>query len=246
MALEFRLPYGGLQHMTMINTLMFFAAVPRTFLDEMLALTPNPTTGKPDPEKFKAFATSHPDTRGQAAFLADHNPPRSYANAAYFGIYTFKVINRDDQTTFVRWRFVPQDGEQPLSDAELTSMLTNFLEQALIDRTMQGMVRWDMRLTIGQAGDPEDDPTLAWPTDRQELHVGTLTISSAMPQQGPGCEPINYDPLVMGEGIAPTNDPVLLFRSPSYAASFTNLGRSPCPVQRAASLMTRLPRRLAK
>ena len=100
-------------------------------------------------------------------------------------------------------------------------MLTNFLEQALIDRTMQGTVRWDMRLTIGQAGDPEDDPTLAWPTDRQELHVGTLTISSAMPQQGTGCEPINYDPLVMGEGIAPTNDPVLFFRSPSYALSFT-------------------------
>jgi catalase len=42
-----------------------------------------------------------------------------------------------------------------------------------------------------------------------------------MAQKGAACEPINYDPLVMGEGIAPTNDPVLLFRSPSYAASFT-------------------------
>jgi catalase len=31
---------------------------------------------------------------------------------------------------------------------------------------------------------------------------------------------INYDPLVMSDGIAPTDDPVLLFRSPSYALSF--------------------------
>jgi catalase len=116
---------------------------------------------------------------------------------------------------------VPQDGEQPLSDAELTSMPTNFLEQALITRTMQGPVCWDMQLTIGEAGDPEDDPTIAWPNNRKELTVGTLTISLAMAQQGAGCEQINYDPLVMGEGIAPTNDPVLLFRSPSYAASFT-------------------------
>ena len=42
MALEFRLPNGGLQHMTMINTPMFFAAMPRTFLDKMLALKPDP------------------------------------------------------------------------------------------------------------------------------------------------------------------------------------------------------------
>ena len=41
-----------------------------------------------------------------------------------------------------------------------------------------------------------------------------------MPQAGAECEKINYDPLVMGDGIAATNDPVLLFRSPSYALSF--------------------------
>ena len=50
--------------------------------------------------------------------------------------------------------------------------------------------------------------------------MGTLTISAAMPQTGAECEKINYDPLVMSDGIAPTNDPVLLFRSPSYAVSF--------------------------
>jgi catalase len=220
MALECRLPHGSLQHMTMINTPMFFAVVSRTFLDKMLALTLDPTTGEPDPEQLKAFAASHPDHWGQATVLADHNPPRSDATAAYYGIHTFKCITRDHTTTFVRWRFVPQDGEQSLSDAELTSMPTNVLEQALITRTRQGPVRWDMRLTIGEAGDPEDDPTLAWPTDRKELTVGTLTISSAMAQQGAGCEKINDDPLVMGEGIAPTNDPVLLFRSPSYGLSY--------------------------
>src|SRR5205823_9761880 len=70
MALEFRLPNGKLQHMTMINTPMFFAAMPRTFLDKMLALKPDLATGKPDPEALKAFAASHPDNAGQAKFLA--------------------------------------------------------------------------------------------------------------------------------------------------------------------------------
>jgi catalase len=221
MALEFRLPNGSLQHMTMINTPMFFAAMPRTFLDKMLALKPDPATGKPDPEALKAFAASHPDNAGQAKFLADNNPPKSYANSAYYGIHTFKFINRENKVTLVRWRFVPQDGEKPLSDAELKSMPTDFLEQALIHRTQQGPVRWDMLLTIGEQGDPQDDPTILWPKERKEIKVGTLTISSAMKQEGAGCEKINYDPLVMGDGIAATNDPILLFRSSSYALSFT-------------------------
>src|SRR6266404_8814893 len=221
MALEFRLPNGSLQHMTMINTPMFFAAMPRTFLDKMLALKPDPATGKPNPEALKAFAASHPDNTGQATFLADNNPPVSYANSAYFGIHTFKFINRDNKVTLVRWRFVPQDGEKSLTDSELRSMPRDFLEPAMIKRTRQGPVRWDMLLTIGEPGDPQDDPTILWPKDPKELNVGTLTISSAMAQPGAGCEKINFDPLVMADGIAATNDPVLLFRSPSYALSFT-------------------------
>jgi hypothetical protein len=31
---------------------------------------------------------------------------------------------------------------------------------------------------------------------------------------------IDYDPLVMADGIAPSDDPVLLFRSPSYGLSY--------------------------
>jgi catalase len=221
MALEFRLPDDGRQHMTMLNTPTFFAAVPRTFLDKIRALRPDPATGKPDPEKLAAFAAQDPDSLSQTKFLSEHNPPRSYASSAYYGIHTFRFIDRHDRTTLVRWRFVPEDGERVLSDAELATGPTSFLEQALIERTARGPVRWRMVLTIGQPGDSEDDPTVEWPGNRKELTVGTLTITSAMTQRGAECETINYDPLVMADGIAPSNDPVLLFRSPSYALSFT-------------------------
>ena len=220
MALEFRLSDGSRQHMTMLNTPMFFATMPRTFLDKMLALKPDPATGKPNPDALKAFAATHPDNKGQADFLAANNPPPSYANSAYFGIHTFKFIDKDNHTTFVKWRFDPEDGQKSLTDAELKSMPADFLEQALIERAKQGPVRWDMWLTIGEPGDPQDDPTLLWPKDRKEVKAGTLTITAAMPQDGAECKNINYDPLVMSDGIAPTDDPVLLFRSPSYAVSF--------------------------
>jgi len=220
MALQFKLPDGGLQHMTMLNTPIFGAAQPRTFLDLMIATKPDPATGKPDPEKIKAFKASHPDNLAQADFLAANNPPTSYANSAYWGIHTFKFIDRAKKTTLVRWRFVPQDGEKRLSDDELKSSPPNFLEQALIERAKHGPVRWNMMLTIGVAGDTEDNPTVTWPEGRKQVNAGTLTISAASPQKGAECEKINFDPLVMADGIAPTNDPILLIRSPAYAVSF--------------------------
>ena len=220
MALQFKLPDGKLHQMAMLNTPIFGAAQPQTFLDLMLALQPDPATGKPDPEKMKAFKASHPDSVAQGQYMATNNPPTSYANSAYWGIHTFKFINKKNETTLGRWRFVPQDGEKRLSEDELKTAGANFLEQALVDRSKQAPVRWDMMLTIGQPGDAEDNPTIAWPDERKQVKVGTLTIKSAMAQKGAECEAINYDPLVMADGIAPSDDPVLRFRSPAYAVSF--------------------------
>jgi catalase len=220
LALELRLPDGQIQHMTMLNTPVFGAASPQTFLDDIVAKLPLPATGRPDPDKIKAFQASHPDSRAQAAYLAEHNPPFSWANSSYFSVHAFRFINRDLHVTVVRWRFVPRDGDRPLSQEELATAPHRFLQQRLIERTQRGPVYWDMVMTIGQPGDPQDNPTLAWPSDREEHTIGTLKIVSATPQAGAACERINFDPLVMTDGIAPSNDPVLLFRSPAYAISF--------------------------
>jgi catalase len=100
-------------------------------------------------------------------------------------------------------------------------MPRDFLERALINRMRQGPARWDMILTIGEPGDPEDDPTILWPANRKELKVGTLTIASATSEKQAGSYGINFDPLMLADGVAATNDPVLLFRSASYAVSHT-------------------------
>ena len=221
MALEFRLPDGGLQHMTMLNTPVFGAASPQTFFDDIVAKKPDPATGKPDPEKIKAFKASHPDSQPQAEYLAKHNPPPSWANSSYFGIHTFRFVDRANRVTLVRWRFVPEDGEKQMSDDELRSSPPDFLEQKLIARIRHGPVRWTMMLVIGEPGDTENNPTVSWPDNRKVVNAGTLTISSATPQKGAECEKINFDPLVMADGIEPSNDPVLLFRSPAYAVSFS-------------------------
>ena len=220
MALQFKLPGDNLHHMAMLNTPILGTATPQSFFELMLALKADPATGKPDPEKMKAFKANHPESLPQAEYLASRNPPVSFANSAYWGIHTFNFINSKNKVTPVRWRFVPQDGEKTLSDEALPTTSPNFLEPALISRTQQGPVRWDMILTLGEPRDPENNPTLAWPAERKEIKVGTLSINAAMAQKGAECEAVNFDPIVMADGVMPSNDPVLLFRSSAYAVSY--------------------------
>jgi catalase len=219
MGLEFRLKNGALHHMTMIHTPMFFARTPSTFLDKFLALAKDVHTGKADPSKLTAFMKQHPDNAAQFHFLQTNNPPASYANCAFYGIHTFRFVDHAGKTTNVRWRFVPEDGERSLTDAQLAQERRDFLEAAFRDRVKQGPVRWEMIVTIGEPGDSENDPTVLWPPGRREIKAGTLTLTSYAPDQAAGAYKINFDPMQMADGIGPTDDPVLRFRSSSYAIS---------------------------
>lgn len=220
LAIEFKLPQNQVHHFTMLNVPIFSAASPQTFLNSMLANLPDPKTGKPDPQKLQDFRAQHPDAQPLAEFMAKNNPPASYARSNYFSVHTFKFINEKKQTTLVRWRFEPEAGVLRLTDDELKNASSRFLDEDLMARVKQQPQRWEMILTIGEPTDEQTNPTVYWPEGRPQFKAGVLTVNAAVPQQGAACETINFDPLVMAEGIEPTRDPVLLFRSPAYATSF--------------------------
>jgi catalase len=221
MALEFHLPGGGLQHITMINVPIFAASSPGSFRDAIIAAKPDPKTGKPDPEKLRAYAASHPDAMALTQLASHHTPTANYYETTFFSVHTFKFIDAKGVEHLVRWRFVPRDGTRELTADEIKAAPHDFLEKDLIERAAKAPVIWDMIVYVGEPGDPQDNPTLAWPETRKHFTAGTLSITQATPQQkGVACEPINFDPLVMADGIAPTNDPILLFRSPAYGVSF--------------------------
>jgi catalase len=221
MALEFHLPGGTLQHITMINVPIFGATSPASFRDAIVAARPDPKTGQPDPEKLKAYAATHPDAMALTELASHHTPTANYYQTTYFSIHTFKFIDAKGTEHLVKWRFVPRDGTKEMTAAEMKAAPHDFLEKNFIERTRKGPAVWDMIVFVGEPGDPQDNPTLAWPETRKHFTAGTLTITQATPQQkGMACEPINFDPLIMADGIAPTNDPILRFRSPAYGVSF--------------------------
>ena len=63
---------------------------------------------------------------------------------------------------------------------------------------------------------------MPWPApDRQQVDVGTLTIDRVESEDTSPARDINFDPLVLPNGIAGSDDPLLNARSAAYSRSFT-------------------------
>jgi catalase len=75
-------------------------------------------------------------------------------------------------------------------------------------------------LTVGTPSDPVHDATLPWPPDRRAIDAGTLTLTSIDSDRPGNARDINFDPLVLPDGIQPSGDPLLSVRSAVYGASY--------------------------
>ena len=220
MELALRLPDGSQQHMAMLNTPTFVAADPITFSEMIRAVKPDPSTGQPDEGRLRNFLASHPDAFAASNFLTAMATADNYANSTYFSIHTFRFIDASGRTHFVRWRFIPRDREGATTPSQILRSPEGVTKEDFIARRARGPLQWDMIVYVGEPGDTADNATIAWPELRKHFNAGRLTIIQGVSGGKPACEEIHFDPLIVADGIAPTDDPILLFRSPTYASAF--------------------------
>src|SRR3979490_1526582 len=72
MALRFLLPGGEEWRTGMNNIPVFPVNSARGFYEQLLASSPDPVTGKPDPDRMKAFLAAHPETVRAGALIKKH------------------------------------------------------------------------------------------------------------------------------------------------------------------------------
>jgi catalase len=222
LALAIGAPGGPQWQMATISAPVFFVAKPEQFAPFLQVRTPDPATGKPDPEKLKAFNDANPETLRQAMYLAKAPVPASYGAVQYWSTNAFELVNARGESRFARWQFVPEAGSLGLTDDELKSKPDDFLADELRMRVKQGPVAFAFQFQLAKAGDPITDPTQAWPADREVVTAGRLVIDAVSPDMGGACEKMTFNPVVLPAGIKPSADPVLLARAAPYALS---LGR---------------------
>jgi len=235
MALNFTLPDGEIWRTGMNDIPVFAVKDAQGFYDQLVAMTPDPKTGKPDPANIKAFLEAHPESGRAMAVIREHPFSSGFADAAYNSLDAFRFIDSAGVSTPVRWSMVPVD---PFTPELLYPEGQNYLFDDLIARIRQGPAQWHLILTVGRPGDPTNDATIPWPADRESVDAGTLTVTGIEAEGAGNCRDINFDPLVLPSGIAPSDDPLLSARSAAYSVSFTRRAgeaKTPSAVQTGGS-----------
>ncbi len=218
LGLQLSLPDGEKWRTAMVNLPVFPFKDPQAFYDNLVASQPDPNTHKPDPAKGAAFVASHPETVQAIGIIKSHAPSSGFDNTAFNGLNAFRFTNADGATTYVRWTLVPV---HPYEAATGASPDKNFLFDGLIASILQHPLQWHLVMTVAQPGDPTDNATLPWPEGREQVDVGTLTLDAVESEETSPARDINFDPLILPVGIAPSDDPLLSARSAIYSQSFT-------------------------
>ena len=209
----------GEQWRTGMNAMPVFpVGTPKDFYDLNIATAPDPATGKPNPDKAKAFFGSHPETGPFLAWISKAKPPASYVDETYKSLNAFYLRDASGQRHAVRWQVVPEtpstgDGGPAAGD-------TDYLAADLQKRLSQGPARWHLQFVFANDGDPVDGASKAWPDDRKVVDAGTITIDSWQAQDNGPCRDVNYDPAILPHGMEISGDPIIVARSAAYAESY--------------------------
>ena len=226
LAVKFYLPDGSKTDVVCLSLPCFFARTPEDFLEFTRARKPDPETGQPDFAKIGAWLEQHPEAGPaiQAAVTAD--PPESYATVVYNSIHSFRWTGNDGTERWVRYRFEPEDGERSLSEEEARSRGRDYLREEVLARDSTAL---RMLVIVAAGDDPIDDPTVAWPEDRERVEVGRLELTGPETEREQGGDILVFDPTRVTDGIELSDDQILRFRPRAYSASVTRRTGAPAP-----------------
>lgn len=217
-ALLFKSADGEEWRTGMINIPIFPVNNPHDFQEFLVATSPDPQTGKVNGEAVGAFIGKHPETAAALKVLGGHPPTSGFADSPYYGLNAFRFVNAKGESTPVRWWIKP---DQTSATADGAATDKNYLFDAVIAQIHSGPLRWHLMVIEGQPGDPTAQAASEWPPDRQQIDVGTITIDAIESEDTSPTRDINFDPLVLPDGISPSDDPLLSTRSAAYSQSFT-------------------------
>lgn len=218
LAVLFKQSDGEEWRAAMVNIPVFVVNTPQDFHEFLIASSPDPATGKNIPGAMDVFLAKHPETAAALKMIGEHPFSPGFADSPYYALNAFRFVNAKGESTPVRW-WLASDQTPQTGDAVGTDK--NYLFDALIAQVHAKPLLWHLMLTVGQPGDPTAEAAQPWPSDRKQIDAGTLTITSIESEDTSPTRDINFDPLVLPDGIAPSDDPLLSARSAAYSQSFT-------------------------
>ena len=217
MAIRFLLPDNDYTDIVSISYNGFPVATPEDFLSLLKAIQASgPDASKPTP--IEQFLGSHP---AALQFVNTPKPaPTSFTTLSYFGVNAFKFTNGKGVSRFGRYRIVPLNPEPALRSKQAANMSPDYLMAELPTRLLKREVKFKISVQLANATDAINNGSVVWPESRPQVELGILTLKAIVANSKDEEKKLMFSPLALPDGIAPSNDPVLLSRPAAYAVSY--------------------------
>ena len=194
----------------------FPTRTPDGFIEFVRAMTPGPS----QLWKLPIFLARHPEAlAGLRANSVALKPPASYATCRYYAIHAFRWIDGNRRERYVRYRWLPEAGDESLSRGEAKNRGRDYLQEEITARLERQPVRFGLELQLASEEDDVNDPTEPWRGDRETILGGTLELTELETERETGGDILVFDPTRVTDGIELSDDPILQFRARAYSVS---------------------------
>lgn len=217
MAIRFDLGDEEYHDLVLSSVPRFPVATPEKFL-ELLTAIRDSANSEASPKPIETFLSEHPAAKEFVSYPKPY--PKSFATLSYHGINAFEFTNADGKSVFGRYILSPASDEANLAEAEGQQQDADYLMKELPDRLQSSAVVMRLSVQIADADDAVNDATVIWPEDRPVVELGVLRLTAMHDDAAAYEKATMFNPLALPEGIAPSEDPILMARPGAYAVSF--------------------------
>ncbi len=216
LAVKFYLADGSRTDIVAVSSPRFVTRTPEGFVELIEAQA----AGVAAAWKMPLFLAHHPEAIPIIPVVVPTlAPPASYAVIPYYGLHAFKWTGADGESRYVRYVWVPSAHGGRLPPWTARRRGRDYLQDDIRARVTAGAAEFSLQIQIAEPGDPVDDPTAAWPKQRQRVTVGTLAVTGLDTEREQGDDVLVFDPTRVTDGIECSADPVLRYRPVAYSES---------------------------
>ena len=214
------------------NIPVFFIQDPIKFPDLIHAAKPEPDRGFPQAQtahdNFWDFASLMPESTHMLMWaMSDRAIPRSFRFMEGFGVHTFRLVNADGKSTFVKFHWKPKQGLQSVvwnEALKINGADPDFHRRDLWDAIGQGdFPEWELGLQLFDDDFADQfpfdvlDATKIIPEEDVPIRiVGRLVLDRVVDNFFAETEQVAFCTQNIVPGIDFTNDPLLQGRNFSY------------------------------
>jgi catalase len=211
---------------------VFFIQDAIKFPDLIHAVKPEPHNEVPQGgsahDTFWDFFAQNPESTHTTMWaMSDRGIPKNFRQVEGFGVHTFRLVNSEGQSYFVKFHWKPLQGLESLvwDEAQiLHGKDVDFHRKDLYESIEKGdYPEWELGLQIITPDQEFDfdfdilDPTKIWPEDQVPVQrVGKMTLNQNVSNVFDETEQAAFHPGHIVPGIDFSNDPLLQGRLFSY------------------------------